>query len=85
MYCVNKKVKAKKIDWSELDGSRPEEEQKMIRENVRRDLIDFQIPRMCDSYCKFPALVKNEYALSQICSACPIEKIQKYMEVFDHD
>lgn len=84
MYCVNKKVKAKKIDWSELDGSRPEEEQKMIRENVRRDLIDFQIPRMCDSYCKFPALVKNEYALSQICSACPIEKIQKYMEVFEN-
>jgi hypothetical protein len=88
VYCVNKKKKAAPIRWSELDeqvSDRPEEEQLKIRQNVRRDLIDFQVPRMCDSYCKFPALVKNEYALGQICSACPIEKITKYLEVFEHE
>ena len=88
MFCVNKKQKAAPIRWSELDKQvkdRPEDEQVMIRENVRRDLIDFQIPRMCDSYCKFPALIKDEYALSQVCSACPLEKIQKFMEVFKNE
>ena len=84
MYCVNKKVKAKRIEWSELDTERPEDEQEVIRQNVRRDLIDFQIPRMCDSYCKFPALIKDGYALEQVCSACPISKIIRYMEVFEN-
>ena len=87
MYCVNKKKKAAPIRWSELDeqvNASPEEEQKKIRDNVRRDLIDFQVPRMCDSYCKYPSLIKDEYALSQVCEACPIEKINKYLEVFEN-
>jgi len=59
---------------------RPEEDDQIRRENVRRDLIDFQVPRMCDSYCKFPALIKDEYALERVCSACPLVKIIDYLE-----
>ena len=83
MYCVNKKVKAKRIEWSELDAERPEDEQEVIRQNVRRDILDFQIPRMCDSYCYFPKLIKDEYAMNQVCEACPLKKIVRYMEVFE--
>lgn len=83
MYCVNKTKKAAPIRWSELEEEvkgLPEDEQKIIREHVRRDLIDFQVPRMCDSYCKFPALIKDEYALEQVCSACPLVKIMNFLE-----
>lgn len=90
MYCVNKKKKSKGIDWRDLDDqekirSVPEGEREQIRENVRRELLDFQIPRMCDSYCHFPKLIKDHYALEQVCSACPLLKIVRYMEVFDHE
>ena len=87
MYCVNKKKKAAPIRWSELEEEvkgLPEDEQKIIHENVRRDLIDFQIPRICDSYCKFPSLIKDEYALGEVCSACPVVKIQSFLEVLEH-
>lgn len=88
MYCVNKKKKAAPIRWSELEEEvkgLPEDEQKIIHENVRRDLIDFQIPRICDSYCKFPSLIKDEYALSQVCGACPVVKVTKFLEVLKND
>ena len=87
MYCVNKKKKAAPIRWSELDkevNDLPEDEQKIIHENIRRDLIEFQIPRICDSVCRFPSLIKNEYALDQVCSACPVVKIKDYLEVLGH-
>lgn len=59
---------------------RPEGDEQIRRENVRRDLIDFQVPRMCDSYCHFPKLIKDEYALEQVCSACPLTKIVDFLE-----
>lgn len=61
-------------------AKRPEGDEQIRRENVRRDLIDFQVPRMCDSYCKFPALIKDAYALEQVCSACPLNKIVDFLE-----
>ena len=84
MYCVNKNKKAAPIKWSELEkevNGLPEDEQKIIRENVRRDLIEFQIPRICDSYCRFPSLIKDEYALGQVCGACPVVKVSNFLEV----
>lgn len=59
---------------------RPEGDEQIRMENVRRDLIDFQVPRMCDSYCKFPSLIKDQYALEQVCSACPLTKIVNHLE-----
>ena len=59
---------------------RPEGDEQIRKENVRRDLIDFQVPRMCDSFCKFPGLIKDEYALGKVCSACPMTKIVNYLE-----
>lgn len=88
MFCFNKRGKAA-IRWEEFDRADPgrsvsEGERKEIRNNVRRDLIDFQIPRVCDSYCKFTNLVKNGDALAQICEACPITRIVRYMEVYEN-
>ena len=40
MYCINKKTKP--IKWKELD------DQDIQTEAVRRDIIDKQIPRICD-------------------------------------
>lgn len=76
MYCVNKKNKTK-IDWKSFDQECPDEK----REVFRRDLIDRQIPKICDGYCRFPNLIKDEYALNKVCEACSLNNIIKFLEV----
>ena len=49
-------------------------------EEVRREIIiEKLLPRICDEYCRFPKLIKNQNALDQICESCPTQVIEKYI------
>ena len=51
-----------------------------VRTDVRREIIiEKLLPRICDEYCRFPKLVKNQYAMDQICESCPTQVIEKYI------
>ena len=52
-----------------------------VRRDVRREIIiEKLLPRLCDEYCRFPKLVKNQYALDQICEGCPTQEIERYIQ-----
>ena len=75
MYCANKKQKGiSEREWKQMD------DQMLIRENVRRDILDHQIPRFCDDYCHFPKLIKDDNALTQVCNGCPMNRVVRYLE-----
>lgn len=80
MFCKNKRQKGISAkEWEKL------EDQEVIAENVRRDILDFQIPRFCDEYCHFPKLIKGE-AIEKVCEGCPMNRIVRYIEgVGSHD
>ncbi len=72
MYCINNKTKP--IKWKELD------DQDIQTEAVRRDIIDKQIPRICDEVWRFPKLIRDQYALDQVCSAGPVTRIHRFID-----
>ena len=74
MFCKNKRQKGISAkEWEKLEDS------EVIRENVRRDILDFQIPRFCDEYCHFSKLIKGE-AIEKVCEGCPMNRIVRYIE-----
>lgn len=80
MFCKNKRQKGiSDKEWAKLD------DQTLIRENVRRDLLDFQIPRFCDEYCHFPKLIRDEYGSNQVCNGCPMNRVVRYLEGMGSD
>lgn len=47
------------------------------REEARKnvDLITRVGSRMCDDYCRFPSLAKDEEALEKACERCPLNDL----------
>ena len=55
---------------SDIRANIPEEDQ--VQKKVADDPIDRAAEQICDDYCKFRELIKNEDILHNICEGCPL-------------